>query len=400
MRILLAIETLNPGGAEAFVLRLADALQSAGHQVVLFSFYKGFYNKDFHLTNGPQATAVHAEIPWAVAFQKLDSALAKVKLDFSFTGLLIQRSLKKVLRANNIQVVHSHLFKTDRLCLSVASSLGIPVITTVHGDYLQFFRKASQGIHITVMNYFSKIRTNLNRLNRVICISDEQLNFFRDEFEIETRGKLAKIYNGYQAKPLAPGSDMRKLLGIPPGDFVFGMVSRGIPAKGWQVAIDAFLVLDDPRCHLVLVGDSNYLQKLAPAYVEHKRIHFTGHSDKPLQLINIFDVGLLPSTYSSESLPTAVIEYLYSGKPVISSDAGELRNMLNYNNQQAGVIIPIKEGEVPAGHFSNAMRRYLEDGNLYRLHQANTAACFSQFNMDKCVASYLEIYKQLTNTTN
>src|SRR6185437_13149544 len=88
------------------------------------------------------------------------------------------------------------------------------------------------------------------------------------------------------------------------------------------------LQLNTEKAHLVLVGESTYLQTLKNNFAQHQTIHFIGESKNPLEWVNIFDVGLLPSTYASESLPTVVIEYLCCNKPVIASDAGEIVNMI------------------------------------------------------------------------
>jgi glycosyltransferase involved in cell wall biosynthesis len=285
------------------------------------------------------------------------------------------------------------LFKTDRLCLSVASKLGVPVVATMHGDYLHFFKNNRSGIPISIHNYSSKIKKNLVGLNQLVCISNEQMDFFREEFPDETRNKLTKIYNGYPRRVIPENKMVRAKLGIESNHFVFGMVSRGIPSKGWQVAIDAFLLLNDPECHLLLVGDGEYLQKLSLTYNHNKKIHFVGHSNTPLEWINIFDVGLLPSTL--DNLPTVVMEYLYCSKPVISSDAGELQTMLNNGYNQAGIVVSIKNGIISSADFSEAMRIYREDKDLYRLHKKNTDICFSPFDMNKCIKSYENIYGNL-----
>jgi glycosyltransferase involved in cell wall biosynthesis len=398
MKILLATETLHPGGAEAFVLRLSDALQHNGHQVTIFSFYKNYYNKGFHFANAPQSKVVHAKIPFTPFFQKLDGLFRRFNIDIGFIDFFIKYSLKKTMLTDAVDVIHSHLFKTDRLCLSVASKLGVPVIATMHGDYLHFFKNNRSGIPTSILNYSSKIKRNLDGLNQLVCISNEQMDFFRKEFTNETQNKLTKIYNGYHGVIPRENKILRARLGIESNHFVFGMVSRGIPSKGWQVAIDAFLLLNDPGCHLLLVGDSEYLQKLSLTYNHNKKIHFVGYSNNPLEWINIFDVGLLPSTYPSESLPTVVIEYIYCGKPVISSDAGELQNMLNYENYSAGIVIAAPNGIISLADFSKAMKSYRKNEKLYRSHKKNTNMCFSQFAMNKCLLSYLNIYKEVTNS--
>jgi len=170
------------------------------------------------------------------------------------------------------------------------------------------------------------------------------------------------------------------------------MVSRGIASKGWETAINAFQQLKDNNAHLVLVGHSDHLHDLKKQYGSDTRIHFAGHSDNPVNMIHAFDAGLLPTTYPSESLPTVVIEYLFCHKPVIASEAGEIKNMICRDGKEAGIIIPISNDKVPADEVSTAMKRYINEAQFYNLHKGNTAFCFEQFEMDKCIDRYTEVY--------
>lgn len=397
MNIILASEVIHPGGAETFILRLAQALYGKKHNVVVFVFYNDFLNRELCKLLAPDVTIVHGDIPLNSIVKKIDGLLFRLKIDFSLRNMFIRKTLRKLIGSQKTDVIHSHLLKVDRLCLEVAGEYKIPVVNTIHGDYLQFFEKTKKNAPIPLLNYLTKAPANLRKLAKVVCISDKQLAFFNTQFPAETAGKLSKIYNGYTSKVKEPADKLRIRLSIQQTDFVFGMVSRGIPDKGWQVAIDAFLQLDRPHTRLVLVGSGDYISSLQTRYKDNKNIHFTGHSDNPVDWINIFNVGLLPTTYPSESLPTVVIEYLYCGLPVIASDAGEIMNMTGQSAQPAGQIIPVRNGKVDSGECAAAMQRYMDDNNLYKLHRQNSLTCYQMFNMDKCVDAYTAIYNEARN---
>lgn len=397
MNIILASEVIHPGGAETFILRLAQALHQRGNDVKVFVFYNELLNRELCRLIAPGVTIVPADIPMSRLLQKIDGALFRLNTDFSIRNIFIRKSLKKLIEKHKTDVIHSHLLKVDALCLDVAGSESIPVVNTIHGDYLQFFEKTKKGTAIPLLNYLRKATHNLQRLAATVCISDKQLSFFKEHFHRQTSGKLSKIYNGYTGKVTEDRQTLRKKLGIGEHDFVFGMVSRGIPDKGWQVAIDAFLLLNNTDTHLVLTGQSDYLSSLEQKYQNEKNIHFTGHSDNPINWINIFDAGLLPSTYPSESLPTVIIEYLYCNIPVLASDAGEIWNMTGQDNTPAGIITEIKEGKVDPVQFAKTMQQYLTDKQLYQIHKLNAVNCYNMFDMDKCVDAYSDIYAQSVN---
>lgn len=391
LNILLTTEVIHPGGAETFVLRLSNALRQYGHKVHLFIFYEEMFNEKLYNMFATNVPLTHAHIPFRWLMGKLDAALFRLNIDFSFRNYFIKRSLKKVIKKERINIIHSNLLKSDKLCLRVAQKFNIPVVSTIHGDYLQFFNKTQNNQKIPLLNYLPKATNNLEHLDEVICISDKQLRFFAEHFGNIVNHKLLKIYNGYDGT-IQPDSSKRNLLGIPENDFVFGMVSRGIAEKGWQIAIDAFLQLNKQGTHLVLVGESDYLRSLKNTYASHTNIHFTGHSDKPLEWIQIMNVGLLPTTYPSESLPTVIIEYLCCGIPSIASDAGEIVNMLQKDGNPAGIITPIKNGNVSVQDVLHAMEQYISDSLLYKTHKENAVVCYTQFDMDKCLSAYYDVY--------
>src|SRR4051812_45621328 len=108
-------------------------------------------------------------------------------------------------------IIHSHLLKTDNICLEIAQEQKIPVVTTVHGDYLQFYNKTQLHKPIPLLNYFEKAKYNLQRLSHIICISDRQISFFNHNFAELTRNKLSKIYNGYDGVASSNSVSLRKM---------------------------------------------------------------------------------------------------------------------------------------------------------------------------------------------
>ena len=391
MNIVLATEVIHPGGAETFVLRLASAMQARGHKVHLFIFYKQGFRDALVQKLAPDVPLHFADIPMEWARQKGDGLFAKMGIDSGIRKTAIIQSLHNLLKKVKADVVHSHLMKSDEVCLAATKGLDIPIVTPIPGDYLQFFSKTQQGVPVPILDYKQKAVANLTGLQKVVCISDKQLDFFKKEFATETSGKLEKIYNGYESKAIPP-ANKRAVLGISGDAFVFGMVSRGIAEKGWERAIIAFKELNNPQAHLILVGGGEHLEKLQQQYGQQPRIHFAGHSDEPLEWIEAFDAGILPTTYPSESLPTVVIEYLYCGKPVIASDAGEIRNMIHQGSKEAGIVLPLSPKEMSIG-LTKAMQLYLTDKEVYEQHKQNALPLFEAFRMDSCVRNYEAVYK-------
>lgn len=199
------------------------------------------------------------------------------------------------------------------------------------------------------------------------------------------------IYNGYA--PLRPRQEaVAQKAGRP---LVFGMVSRGVERKGWAKAIAAFAQLPAGAAELVLVGEGPYLDGLRRGALP-EGVRFAGFSPDPVELIEAFDVGLLPTEFPHESLPTVVMEYLYCGKPVIATDVGEIGEMLRASGDGlAGTLVAFDGDRISSDELAAAMRAYLDDPALRRRHAALAPAAFARFDMASCAAAYARLYAEV-----
>ena len=122
------------------------------------------------------------------------------------------------------------------------------------------------------------------------------------------------------------------------------------------------------------------------------RISFMGFANSPLDAVQQFDVGLFPSYYSSESLPTTIIEYLAMHKPTITTDVGECKEMISFGNDLAGIVVELKDGMPDEEEFYKAMIKIKSDRDLYQKMSEVAQNCKSKFDMDQCILNYLRVY--------
>jgi len=126
-----------------------------------------------------------------------------------------------------------------------------------------------------------------------------------------------------------------------------------IPGKGQRLAIAAFEEIPDAT--LILVGDGPDRQPLERLVGERGlRVRILGnrpHADVA-RLMAAADVMLLPSR--SEGLATVWVEALACGTPVVSTDVGGIREVLD--RPEAGAIVPPEPAAI-----AEAVRRILAD---------------------------------------
>ena len=392
MRILLVTETLTAGGAETFVIRLANAL-AADHIVTIAVLHGEMVNVALLAKVDVGVRVERLQLPAKRWLFKADTALRRLGVDRSINRLVQHRWMAAIVRRSAPEVIHSHLLKADRAASDIrAVCPGLRHVITLHGDYAPFLHGQSDPQLLSLKRRMAAI---VDGADAIAAICREQVIFVARRFPDAT-AKTRLIYNGY-----APWTAKRLPIAAKPGGpLVFGMVSRGVGRKGWAKAIAAFGMLPPGAAELVLVGDGPYLDQLRRGPLPDGA-RFVGFSPDPVDWIEGFDVGLLPTLFPHESLPTVVMEYLFCGKPVIATDVGEIGDMLcTPDGGLAGILLDFDGDQISTHQLAAAMRAYLDDPALRRRHAALTHATFAKFDMQLCAAAYARLYAEVVGATS
>ena len=397
MRVLIACEDFRVGGAQVFALRLANAL-SEKHEIRLYSHYDSYIDEKLVKRIAPRVDILFARFSADWLIRKFDRLLYLIGIDFSERERLVAKHIKKVVTQYGIELVHSHMFKSDYVVAKALRGLSIPLVTTMHGNYEGFLKNHLEKTGEIILNYPKKLCETLVETDVVAYLTDKNLRVFKEENIVPAQYQqhiiIRKIYNGFTGRVDKPHT--KEELGIEDNELVFGMVARGIPEKGWEVAIEAFNLLPENTAHLVLVGWSNYVANLSQQHKGNRRIHFVGYSDNPLNWIQLFDVGLLPSVYG-ESLPNVIVEYLACDKPAIVSDIGESELMIKVGEEKAGFVLNAHEQRfIDTSQLVGFMKNYADSEELLEKHQLVANRAYDKFEMEACIKSYAQIYHQVT----
>ena len=389
-------ETLVTGGAETFVLRLASALHRRGKRVLIYVLRADKFDPVLAHSIAPGIGLELGRIPCLKLILKLDGFLFRLGIGAGLLRWLQALRLRAYLVSVRPDVVHAHLFTSDLVTARAAGPLGIPWVTTMHGDY-EAFEKQGRNRAARITDFGRALLEVERSVGHMVCITNPQMTQLgRLLPHLAAKGGISKIYNGYAAGDEATDGDAPLAIShISPDAFVIGMVARGIREKGWEVLIAAFLEGQLPNSWLVLVGDGDYLQQIRSS-IQHPRIVFAGNVIDPLRYIARFDVGCLPSWLKAESLPTVVIEYLYLGKPVIATNVGELSAMLDANGDApAGLLIELDSVEEMVKQMKAALQHIYSNKTQREFLQKNTISALKKFDMDQCVDAYLDVYKSV-----
>lgn len=383
--------SLTVGGGEILPMSLAAEL-SKTNEVYLF------YHMDVEENEGLVKRLIPPEVK-ILSLRRLrllnffakqiHSFLKLLKINWSAYDFFRLRLLSFYAKKFDIDIVSSHSMISDEACCHVFFKKK-PIVVTDHGQYA-----------LVIANGSKSFVSYLKKATCIVAVSDFNRKLLLHELGNELPN-MQIIYNGIR-RPDITGNSFRKDNGIADDTFMFGMVSRGVPEKGWRIAIESFLKLRKEgfvNTTLVLVGGSPYMDELKAKYSKEQSIIFTGAVSNPSYFVKDFNIGLLPTLFPSESFPLAVIEYLFEGKAVIATDTGGIPELLCDGKIQAGQLIKFTGNEnLFVEDTYVAMREYMINSILCKEQGANAATLAQKFTIKECSSNYEKLFDNILNTT-
>ena len=182
----------------------------------------------------------------------------------------------------------------------------------------------------------------------------------------------------------------RSELNIPEDSFVVCEVSRAIRQKGWLAAIDAVTLANKRgrRIDLILVGAGEMYDLLKDDVPDF--VHLVGFKSNVRDYLAAADVGLLPSEYSGESFPLLIIDSFFAGRPVVSSNLGEVAAMV----EDAGIVFNLVEGKVPIKELAKILRDLADNPDQYKKLKSRVSVVAQKFAIENVAEKYIKIYEE------
>ncbi len=383
------------GGAETFLLRLIKEL----HEQFSISAYlyelkpsdeSSEFRKYFIKQTGAillppynQKKNLTSKILWRL--NALTFRLFKWPFYTNYIDKKQDLHYKSFVKKNKIQLINSHLLSADLFVANYLKPINsLPWVATSQGCYND----------IQDEDVAKKIAQNIDGLTYV---ADKNLNLFR-RFSIPIHTNSQLIYNSIKA-PKREKTKSKNDLGLSDSDILVIHVSRSIPEKGMELSILSTLNATEEGCenlHLVLVGPENeHYKYLKQQYSENKNIHFLGEQMNPIEWVQIADIGILPTYFPGESCPSTIVEYIACGIPVVSTNIGEIPNMIRFNNELGGVLFDLtSNGQPSVSEIKDALKQLYSDTNM-RTKMGNVGLkAFEKFDIKNAASKYMNVYQK------
>ncbi|HWJ55609.1 MAG TPA: glycosyltransferase [Vicinamibacterales bacterium] len=379
VRVLRIISRLNVGGPALHALLLNDRLDQRRYDSRLVAGRVGEAEGDY--------LALHGAVPERfVAVPALGREVRGWRDWSAFWSLV------RLIRTFRPHVVHTHTAKAGTLGRIAAALCRVPVVVhTYHGHVFE--------------GYFSPFKTRVVvAIERLLAYQASALVAVTDRVrrDVLARGigwpeRVVVVPLGLDLDPLlaAPArrGELRAELGLAPAVPLVGIVARLVPVKAHETFLQAARAIAPVRPDVVflVVGDGERragLEEAARTAGLAARIRFLGWRADLDRLYADLDVVVLTS--KNEGSPVALIEAMAAGRPVVSTRAGGVEDVVI--DGETGVVVPVGD----AAAVARAVVDLLEDpARAERLGTAARASVIAQFASSRLVGDIDALYQRL-----
>lgn len=308
--------------------------------------------------------------------------IISLKLNRTMFMLNGRKKLLRVLRRNDVSIVHSYGIKADCLCERVVEKNKFKHIIT-----LRNYPKEDILTRMNVLKGNFVLNAHLNALLRcenVVCCSKTIQSKMKKDYP---KKKFRCIQNGVDTKKYSLVSQheknaLREKNQINVKDLVFISTNSFIPRKRIEETIDGFLKLNVNSSILLLLGDGILYDTIKDKYKSYNNIKFLGKTEDVNTYLQLSDIYI--SSSESEGLPNSVLEAVSCGLPVVLSNIPQHQEILEEINDCG---LTYKIGNLD--DLKHKLSECVEKKSVYSSKKINS---LTMENMSK---KYCNLYKEI-----
>jgi glycosyltransferase involved in cell wall biosynthesis len=362
--ILFLRPSLNLYGASKIATQLAHELHDRGHKIIF-----GSDNLDIFKEEIESIGITHYWLP-------LDPGKKNI---FNFIRCFIK--IFYITKKNRVDLIHSHHRWSSFVSFFISKIVGIPLVTTLHGN--------DKG---------NKMLTRFG--DRIICVSVDGKRYLKEYFKIG-ESKITVIPNGIKIprnNTKNPDNSLEIKL-FNDSEIHIAHIARLSPEKDQETLFKAMRIIIKkyPYVKLLMIGKGkleNSLQNLARNLKINNNIKFLGELND-LSFI-MHEIKFLVLSSLTEGLPISVLEAFAYGKPVIATNVGDIPKLVI--DGYTGYLVPPKDYNA----LATAIEKVLEDTEKAKLMGNNGKNLVKmKYNFDEMVdnieGEYYDLLKMKTS---
>jgi glycosyltransferase involved in cell wall biosynthesis len=342
-----------------------------------------------------------------------------------------------------LRTMHVPLFKLAAIARSLPRFRALHAVSTGYAGALGALVHRSTGTPLVLTEHGIYTKERTIDLAHAAWINDGPAHVSQAGFGslrrlwiqfFEALGRMAyaaadpivSLYEGNRTRQIADGADAARTAVVPNGidvqrfaavrredrqapPPVIGLIGRIVPIKDIKTFIRAMreVVAAIPNAEAWIVGpeeeDTRYAQEcraLATTLGLDGAVRFLGY--RPAEDV-LPEMGVAVLTSISEALPLFVLEAFAAGVPVVATDVGSCRELIEGHGRagdvpgHAGIITAIASPQETARAILELLRDRLRWGEVRRVATARVNALYDRARM---LSAYDDIYQSALGETN
>jgi glycosyltransferase involved in cell wall biosynthesis len=319
---------------------------------------------------------------------ELEASSEHIPLEYGIQPLIIEKmkrsinpgndiaayaTIKKIIKEYKPHIVHTHASKAGFLGRMAAISCNVPVIVhTFHGHvFHSYFNNIQTSIYKNIEKYLASKSTAL------IALSEKQKTELSEIHKIAPPDKFQIIPLGFDLERFWTNTgEKRKIFrtkhGLPDDTVAVGIMGRLVPIKNHALFLNAFKNASErsqKNAKAFIIGDGELKESLVNQCIKNNLTYSTLEKPNPSAKViftswikdtDIAMAGLDIVALSSrnEGTPVSLIEAQAAGKPVISTIAGGIENVVKPG--ETALLSPVNDLQL----FSDNLYTLLDNSEL------------------------------------
>ena len=365
------------------ILYLITGLKTGGAEIVLYNIVKGLDKTRFE----PLVVSIIPIIEIGQRIKKLGIPILSLNVKFKYNPSIFFR-LISILKKENPQILHSHLFHAIFLGRVVGRICNVPIIiSSIHSEYVGGFLR-------------NRLLQTTGKLDDVVTIVSQKAKEKMVEARAISAGKTIVIYNGidinrFKFQDRKKREKTRKELNLKGSDKVLISVGRLFKAKGYPYLIEAIKILKKkyPEIVLLILGEGEKRIELEKQIRESnltKNIFLLGRKDNVLLYLNASDIFVLASLW--EGFGLVVTEAMACSLPVVATNVGGIPEIVE--DKHSGFLVESKNPLALAKKIDHVLS--LNPEIRRKMGEIGRKIAEENFSLDKMVKNYENLYKKLS----
>ncbi len=298
-------------------------------------------------------------------------------------SIILVIRLAKLMRENNIQILHTHLFSAGLWGRLAALIGGRPKIITTEHTTTDWEKSLKKTVANRLLNPITA---------RIVAVTDTVGKTVADVQKV-VPGQVIIIPNGIKIENFSANKTTKHKTILPGSKPRIAIISSLTPVKRHDLLFTALKVCSKqiPTISCCVIGDGPEragLEQMARDLGIANFVFFLGNRNDVNEILRGVDIVVSTSDY--EGLPMNLLEAMAAGVPVVATDAGGSKDLID--SGKTGILV--ERGNVDA--IANGICKIIENHDLSEQLRLNGYKTVEEnYSLEKIIKKWEKLYISL-----